>query len=105
VLLRGDLTPSNILDGGASRGLVAIDPAPCLGDAAFDAVDLIVWQAGDLETVQARTKRLAAATGIDAERFFRWCVAFAAMAGLELASQRNGPSDRLRALLEPTSQA
>ncbi|MGZ8761136.1 MAG: aminoglycoside phosphotransferase family protein [Aeromicrobium sp.] len=37
VLLHGDLTPSNILDGGAERGLVAIDPAPCLGDAAFDA--------------------------------------------------------------------
>lgn len=30
VLLHGDLTPSNILDGGAERGLVAIDPAPCL---------------------------------------------------------------------------
>src|SRR5439155_19981191 len=34
VLLHGDLTPGNILDGGAGRGLVAIDPAPCLGDAA-----------------------------------------------------------------------
>jgi streptomycin 6-kinase len=42
VLLHGDLTPSNILDGGAGRGLVAIDPAPCLGDAAFEAVDLIL---------------------------------------------------------------
>jgi streptomycin 6-kinase len=105
VLLHGDLTPSNVLDGGATRGLVAIDPAPCVGDAAFDAVDLILWQAGDLETVQARTKRLAAATGIDAERFFNWCVAFAAMAALELASQRNGPSDRIRALLELASQA
>jgi streptomycin 6-kinase len=31
------LTPSSILDGGAERGLVAIDPAPCLGDPAFDA--------------------------------------------------------------------
>jgi streptomycin 6-kinase len=38
-LLHGDLTRSNILDGGVRRGLVAIDPAPCLGDAAFDAVD------------------------------------------------------------------
>src|SRR5438093_10875197 len=31
-LLHGDLTPNNILDGGTQRGLVAIDPAPCLGD-------------------------------------------------------------------------
>jgi streptomycin 6-kinase len=38
VLLHGDLTPSNLLDGGDERGLVAIDPAPCLGDAAFDAI-------------------------------------------------------------------
>jgi streptomycin 6-kinase len=45
VLLHGDLTPSNILDGGPERGLVAIDPAPCLGDSAFDAVDLVLWQA------------------------------------------------------------
>jgi streptomycin 6-kinase len=29
VLLHGDLTPVNILDGGVARGLVAIDPAPC----------------------------------------------------------------------------
>jgi streptomycin 6-kinase len=31
-LLHGDLTPVNVLDGGKGRGLVAIDPAPCLGD-------------------------------------------------------------------------
>jgi streptomycin 6-kinase len=105
VLLHGDLTPSNILDGGARRGLVAIDPAPCLGDAAFDAVDLILWQAEDLQTIEARTERLAAATGADAERFFGWCVAFAAMSALELASQGNGPSAGIAALLELASQA
>ena len=38
VLLHGDLTPANVLDGGEQRGLVAIDPAPCLGDPAFDVV-------------------------------------------------------------------
>jgi len=42
-LLHGDLTPSNVLDGGAQRGLVAVDPAPCLGDdVAFEAVDLLL---------------------------------------------------------------
>ena len=50
VLLDGDLTPSNTLDGGAARVLVAIDPAPCLGDPAFDAVDLILWRADDPES-------------------------------------------------------
>jgi streptomycin 6-kinase len=105
VLLHGDLTPSNILDGGAERGLVAIDPAPCLGDAAFDAVDLILWQAENLQTIQARTERLAAATGLAAERLSGWCTAFAVMNALELASQRNGPSARIEALLELASQA
>ena len=51
-MLHGDLTPGNILDGGTERRLVAIDPAPCLGDAAFDAVDLILWQAGNLDAGQ-----------------------------------------------------
>ena len=105
VLLHGDLTPSNILDGGAERGLVAIDPAPCLGDAAFDAIDLILWQAADLATIEARGERLAAAIGVDAERLFGWCVAFAAMSALELASQRNAPREGIEALLELASQA
>ena len=30
VLLHGDLHPGNVLDGGGSRGLVAIDPRPCV---------------------------------------------------------------------------
>lgn len=59
VLLHGDLTPVNIGDGGERRGLVAIDPAPCLGDPAFDAVDLLLWQAGDLDTISRRAELLA----------------------------------------------
>src|SRR4030081_872359 len=51
VLLHGDFTPVNILDGGARRGLVAIDPCPTIGDPAFDAVDLLFWQAGDVDTI------------------------------------------------------
>lgn len=105
VLLHGDLTPGNILDGGAERGLVAIDPAPCIGDAAFDAVDLILWQADDLETIQARAERVAAATGTDAARLLGWCTAFAGMTALELASQGTGPRPRTEALLTLAVQA
>jgi streptomycin 6-kinase len=92
VLLHGDLTPSNILDGGAERGLVAIDPAPCIGDAAFDAVDLLVWQAEDLATIETRADRLAAASGLSVERLNAWCVAFAGMCALEAASN-GAPAD------------
>jgi streptomycin 6-kinase len=61
-LLHGDLTPSNILDGGPQRGLVAIDPAPCLGDdLGYDAIDLLLWQADDVEVIASRAERLAPA--------------------------------------------
>ena len=105
VLLHGDRTPSNILDGGSERGLVAIDPAPCLGDAAFDAVDLILWQADDLETIEARTERFAATTGVDTDRMLAWCSAFAGMNALELGSQGNAHRDRIETLRKLASQA
>jgi streptomycin 6-kinase len=105
VLLHGDLTPSNVLDGGAERGLVAIDPAPCLGDAAFDAVDLIFWQANDVATIEARAERLAAATGVDAERLIAWCAAFGAMCAMDRVSPETGPEPGMAALLELASRA
>jgi len=104
VLLHGDLTPSNILDGGAERGLVAIDPAPCLGDAAFDAVDLILWNADDLGMIEARAEELAAAADLDSRRLLDWCSAFAGMCALELASKENVSNARIEALLELASQ-
>ena len=99
VLLHGDLTPVNVLDGGAERGLVAIDPAPCLGDPAFDAVDLVFFHAGDVETIAARAEELAPAIGADAGRLLGWCVAFAGMVALEKAAQSDGADDQLEALL------
>jgi streptomycin 6-kinase len=69
VLLHGDLTPVNVLDGG-ERGLVAIDPSPCVGDPAFDAVDLVFFGAVYPEG-----------------RVRDWCRAFAAMAALEIAER------------------
>jgi streptomycin 6-kinase len=86
VLLHGDLTPSNILDGGERRGLVAIDPAPCLGDAAFDAIDLVLWQADEIETIETRSAELAVAIGARPERLLAWCTAFAGMTALDLAA-------------------
>jgi streptomycin 6-kinase len=105
VLLHGDLTPSNILDGGPNRGLVAIDPAPCLGDPAFDAVDLVLWRAHDIGTIEARSRRLAATAGLDPGRLLAWCTAFAAMIALELASRDGARSPELRALLDLASRA
>jgi streptomycin 6-kinase len=100
VLLHGDLTPVNVLDGGEERGLVAIDPAPCLGDPAFDAIDLVLWQAENVETVTARAERLAPAIGAETERLFEWCAAFAAMTALEMAEASDKPRERVEPFLE-----
>lgn len=83
--LHGDLTPANVLDGGIDRGLVAIDPAPCWGDPAFDVVDLLFWQTDDEETLTQRAAELGTLTDLPAERILGWCAAFAAMVALEQA--------------------
>ena len=105
VLLHGDLTPVNVLDGGAARGLVAIDPAPCLGDPAFDAVDLVLWQAADVETIALRAEQLAPAVGGDAGRLLDWCSAFAGMVALELAEAPGEPGEQVEHLLALASRA
>jgi streptomycin 6-kinase len=104
-LLHGDLTPSNILDGGP-RGLVAIDPAPCLGDdLGFDAIDLMLWQATDLETIETRTRQLAPAIATTPDRLLEWCTAFAAMTALELAESPDLPAARLQPYLALAARA
>jgi streptomycin 6-kinase len=99
VLLHGDLTPVNVLDGGLTRGLVAIDPAPCIGDPAFDAIDLLLWQADDVQTIAARAEELAGSIGADARRLIQWCAAFAAMTALEVAEASAASPGRLALLL------
>jgi streptomycin 6-kinase len=98
VLLHGDLTPSNVLGGGEGRGLVAIDPAPCLGDPAFDAIDLVLWRAEDVDTIADRAQRLAPAIDSDPERLLAWCSSFAAMIALEIAE---AAADAGAASIEP----
>jgi streptomycin 6-kinase len=85
VLLHGDLTPVNVLDGGPARGLVAIDPSPCLGDPDFDAVDLVYFRAATVGEIEARAGALG-------PRVLDWCTAFAPMAALERA-ERGDPAE------------
>jgi streptomycin 6-kinase len=84
-VLHGDLTPANVLDGGPARGLVAVDPAPCWGDPAFDTVDLLLWRAEHPASLSARAAGLADLLGLPADRLLRWCAACAAMDALEAA--------------------
>jgi streptomycin 6-kinase len=99
VLLHGDLTPRNVLLGGETRGLVAIDPAPCLGDPAFDTVDLLFWQADDVDAAATRAKLLALTTGMDPDRMLDWCRAFAGMMALDIASSPNSSLPYIQSLV------
>jgi streptomycin 6-kinase len=98
VLLHGDLHPGNVLDGGAVRGLVAIDPRPCVGDAAVDAVDWVFWAVDDPGAWEPRSRDLAVALGLDHKRLWAWCAAFAAMLAASRAAQ-GASAEQVAALL------
>jgi streptomycin 6-kinase len=87
----------NVLDGG-ERGLVAIDPAPCLGEPAFDAIDLVFWRAEDADTIASRVRQLAPEIGTDPGRLLDWCSAFAAMTALEI-SEDGGTREQVEPFL------
>ncbi|MFJ6673637.1 aminoglycoside phosphotransferase family protein [Actinosynnema sp. NPDC091369] len=69
-LLHGDLHFGNVLDAGA-RGLVAIDPRPCVGDPAVDAVDF-AYASPDLRDGIERWSAV-----VDGDRLAAWCAVFA----------------------------
>jgi streptomycin 6-kinase len=84
-LLHGDLHPGNVLRGGDGRGLVAIDPRPCLGDPAFDAVDWVLADGGGEQAVRQRIDWLAGRVdGLDPGRAWAWCQAMAVVLAVAL---------------------
>lgn len=96
VMCHGDLMTKNILVSD-DRGLLAIDPNPCLGHPVYDAAQWAVTQTPVAEAPQ-RATAVAAAFGIPAEEVLRWiCVLTAvevclaslarAQASLELAGR------------------
>lgn len=98
VLLHGDLHPANVLDGGPRRGLVAIDPRACVGDAAFDVVDWVFWGTGDPGAWESRSRHLAQTLDLSHERLWSWCAALAAL--LAASETAHGASaERVAALL------
>lgn len=101
VLLHGDLHPANVLDGGAARGLIAVDPRPCTGDAAFDAIDWVFCGECELDQWKARNQALASRLGLDPDRLRAWCRAFAPMLAANRAA-REAPPKTVDAFLDLT---
>ena len=82
VLLHGDLTPVNVLDGGPERGLVRRSTRrPASATRTSTRSTSCSGAPTTSETITARAEQLAT----DAGRALDWCIAFAAMVALELA--------------------
>lgn len=88
-LVHGDLHPGNVLRGGSGRGVVAIDPRPCLGDRAFDTVDWVLASADSESAMQQRVDWLALhVDGLDADRAWAWSQALAVVVAVSLLAYR-----------------
>ncbi|GAA3761013.1 aminoglycoside phosphotransferase family protein [Salinactinospora qingdaonensis] len=87
VPLHGDLHPGNVLIGEPERGLVAIDPRACAGDAAFDGIDWVLWQVETVEEIHHRAAVLAPAIGTSTERLLNWCRALAPIPAIDFANR------------------
>jgi streptomycin 6-kinase len=97
-LLHGDLHLSNILRAEPTRGLVAIDPRPGVGDPTFDAIDWTLDRATSIDEVHERIDRLGKLVpGLDPDRLWGWCQATAA--ALAVLRLRRRPPDAISQLL------
>jgi streptomycin 6-kinase len=99
VLLHGDLHAGNILMGGSGRGLVAIDPRPCFGDTAWDAVDFVFWPDGTPTQLSDRLDQLAQSLECDRDRLLDWCRAVATVIAVGKLA-KGGTADDVAPLLQ-----
>ncbi|MEV2276205.1 aminoglycoside phosphotransferase family protein [Nocardiopsis sp. NPDC049922] len=99
VPLHGDLHPGNVLDGGP-RGLVAIDPRACLGDAAVDAVDWAVWKATSVVEVERRVDVLSHTLGVDGDRMMEWVRAFAPCFAVAKVNRAQGHTEEFATVMD-----
>jgi streptomycin 6-kinase len=97
VLVHGDLHEGNVLLGKPGRGLIAIDPRACVGEAEFDAADWVYWRVAP-DGWSERCRELAAALDLDRERLWAWAAALAPLNAAAIAA-RGGPSSEVAALL------
>lgn len=94
-VLHGDLHLGNLLRVGDGRGIVAIDPRPCIGDPAMDLTDLATIGAASEAEIRNRCRQLADIAGpVDADRLWLWCRTFAPLAAVSLA-RRTGKTEEL----------
>ena len=88
------------LRAGPTRGLVAIDPRPGVGDLTFDAIDWTLDRAASIDEIHERIERLCGLVpGLDRDRLWGWCQATAAALAI-LRLRRRPPDATTQLLLE-----
>jgi streptomycin 6-kinase len=99
-LVHGDLHPANVLTAGPARGLVVIDPRPCLGDRTFDVIDWALARATTPAEVTERIQRLCTfIPDLDGDRLRRWCQATAVIIAVQHLYRRP-PDDTTELVLQ-----
>lgn len=99
-LVHGDLHPANVLTAGPIRGLVVIDPRPCLGDRTFDVVDWAMGRATAAAELAERIQRLCTLIpDLDGARLRRWCQATAVIIAVQRLYRRP-PDDTTELVLQ-----
>jgi streptomycin 6-kinase len=99
-LLHGDLHLANVLRAGRTRGLVAIDPRPSVGDPTFDAIDWTLDRVASIDEVHDRIERLCKLVPeLEPDRLWGWCQATAAALAI-LLLRRRPPDATTQLLLE-----
>ena len=85
-LVHGDLHPGNVLRTG--RGPVTIDPRPCIGDRAFDAVDWVLAYVSSQREIDQRIDWLTDhLSSVDPDRVSAWCQAIAVLVAFGVLRQ------------------
>ena len=83
--LHGDLHHENVLDGGAQRGWLAIDPKGLLGDRGYDFANIVCNPERDLDVVTSPGRLLrqagiiAETAGYERYRLLQWILAYAGL--------------------------
>lgn len=99
-LVHGDLHPANVLRGPG--GIVAIDPRPCVGDPAFDAVDWAFLPVSRGHSLDDSIAALGSALPeLDTGRVRAWCEALAVIVAFS-PLRREGPTPYTDTLLQMT---
>lgn len=97
VTLHGDLHHENVLDGGAGRDWLAIDPKRLIGERGYDFANVVCNPERDLKIVTSPGRLLrqvdviAAAARIERRRLLQWILAYAGLSAAWILDDGDTP--------------